>query len=131
MPVTLDNQILLYLIIGLFIVQFLVMRYYVNQCIEYEIHRNNKKIVKKIIDHTTMTIASTFEQYMGSANNMQADECEGGKCMRRPLPARHANARPTGRPMRHADPTDSVDDPLENGDDDDENDDNDDANDEQ
>ena len=57
----LDNQILLYIIIALFIVQFFVMRWYVQASIEDSQHKNNKKIVKRVTDQ----IGSTFDRYMG------------------------------------------------------------------
>jgi hypothetical protein len=62
MPFTLDNQTILYIIIALFVVQFLVMRYYVQSTIEASNQKNNKKIVKNL----THQIKSTFDQYMGN-----------------------------------------------------------------
>ena len=59
MNLNLSNQTLLYIIIGLFIVQFVVMRYYVNSTIDQEKHTNNKKIIKQM----TEQINSTFDKY--------------------------------------------------------------------
>jgi truncated hemoglobin YjbI len=60
--VSLDNQTLLYLIIGCTIVTLLVMHYYVNLVIDKKICKNNKKMVKKVSDE----IKDTFKQYIGS-----------------------------------------------------------------
>ena len=61
MPFNLDNQTLLYVIIGLFVVQLIIMKYYTQYNIEESLHRNNKKLVKKLATQ----VNDTFEQYMG------------------------------------------------------------------
>lgn len=71
MTFTLDNQTILYIIIGLFIVQLLIMKYYVQSAIDDGNHRNNKKIIKKMSEQ----IGMTFDQYMGGnrSNNERND----------------------------------------------------------
>ena len=69
MGFTLDNQTLLYIVIAFFIVQFLIMRYYVNSTVEDNTHKNNKKIVKKMASH----IGATFEEYMGRTKGREEE----------------------------------------------------------
>lgn len=61
MTFRLDNQTLLYIVIALFVVQFFVMRYYVQSTIGEDLDKNNKKMVKKFSNQ----INRTFDQYMG------------------------------------------------------------------
>ena len=58
----LDNKTLLYVTIGLFIVQFIIMIYYVPYTVDKENKNNNKKLIKKLSGH----INSTFDEYIGS-----------------------------------------------------------------
>lgn len=67
MAFSVDNQTLLYIVIGLFIVNILVMRYYVNSSIDDSLHRNNKKITKTV----TKQIDMLFEKYVGSQQQQQ------------------------------------------------------------
>ena len=100
----LENHTLLYIIIAFFVVQLLVMRYYVQSSIEDSNHKNNKKIVKKL----TGQISTTFDQYMGGnrlPNRVQdVMEREDGMGQR--------------RPDRRED-VDSIEDPAENVEEDD------------
>lgn len=61
MAYTIENQTLMYIIIAFFVVQLLVMRYYVQGSIEDNNYKNNKKVIKKL----TGQIGATFDQYMG------------------------------------------------------------------
>ena len=69
MNLNLSNQTLLYIIIGLFILQFVVMRYYVNSTIEQEKHTNNKKIIKQL----TEQINSPFDKYADKSRDYPRD----------------------------------------------------------
>ena len=69
MPFTIDTTMLLYITISLFIVQFIIMRYYVQSNIDDNNQKNNKKLIKKI----SHQIGSTFDQYMGK-NTVSIDE---------------------------------------------------------
>lgn len=64
MGLTLDNQTLLYIIIGLFIVQIFVIRYYVQSTVESRINSNNKRFRKAL----TGDIDTTFDKYVGRNN---------------------------------------------------------------
>lgn len=97
MAYTLDNQTLLYIIIAFFVVQLLVMRYYVQTSIEESNHKNNKKVVKKL----TGQISATFDQYMGQ-NRQAPPQQERGR----------EDAPDRRRPARRDD-MDSVEDPAE------------------
>ena len=61
MGLTLDNQTLLYIILGLFIIQIFVIRYYVQSTVESRIQSNNKKVTKSF----TGCIDTTFDKYIG------------------------------------------------------------------
>ena len=69
MAYTLDNQALMYIIIALFVIQYLAMRYYVQTSIEEHKHKNNKKVIKKVTDQNS----TTFDQYMGKNGSYQHD----------------------------------------------------------
>jgi hypothetical protein len=60
MKFPLDNHTLFYLIIVLFFVQIVIMRYYVSYSIDVNQYKNNKKMVKKIGTH----INTKFDKYM-------------------------------------------------------------------
>lgn len=98
---TFDNQTLLYIIIALFIVNFFVMRWYVQSSIETSQHSNNKKLIKKLTDH----IGSTFDQYMGA--NMKHQNRQ------------ETREDPRRRYNRHQRDVDSIDDPVDDIDHDD------------
>ena len=66
MNLEIENQTLFFIIIGVFIVQFLVIRYYVLNTIEQENRINNKKMIKKVSNQ----INSTFDEYMGHSNTI-------------------------------------------------------------
>jgi hypothetical protein len=97
MPFSPDNQTLLYIIIGCFIAQFLIMRYYVQSTIEYDIHHNNKKLIKRMSDE----IGTTFAHYLGGR------EYEEHSSRR---PERHESKR---RRHQKEEQMDSVEDPME------------------
>jgi beta-lactamase regulating signal transducer with metallopeptidase domain len=63
MNLDMENQTLLYIIIGVFIVQFLILRYYVLNTVEKENKKNNKRLIKKV----SKQINSTFDKYMGNS----------------------------------------------------------------
>lgn len=102
MAFTLDNHTLLYIIIALFVVQLLVMRYYVNSSIDDANHKNTKKIIKKLSGQ----ISVTFDQYMG--NNKQNVQQEKEYVDRRRVENRRVESRQV---INNID--DSIDDPAE------------------
>lgn len=57
---TFETQIILLVIIVLFAIQYAICKYQLNSVVECEIHKNNKKLIKKMTDQ----IAASFEQYM-------------------------------------------------------------------
>jgi len=63
MNLDMENQTLLYIIIGVFIVQFLILRYYVLNTVEKENKKNNKRLIKKV----SKQINFTFDKYMGNS----------------------------------------------------------------
>ena len=99
---TFDNQTLLYIIIALFIVNFFVMRWYIQSSIETNQHSNNKKLIKRFTDH----IGSTFDQYMGG--NMKHGRQETRQ---------ETREDPRRRYNRHQRDVDSIDDPVDDIDD--------------
>lgn len=62
MGLTLDNQTLLYIIIGLFVIQIFIVRYYVQSTVE----SNNKKVTKSF----TGCIDTTFDKYVGKKSHL-------------------------------------------------------------
>lgn len=67
MPLNLDNQVLLYIIAIVFIIQFIITKYYVSYNIDTAMKKNNKRLIKKLSGQ----INSTFDEYMGSNNTEQ------------------------------------------------------------
>ena len=61
MPLNLDNQVLLYIIAIVFIIQFIITKYYVSYNIDTAMKKNNKRLIKKLSGQ----INSTFDEYMG------------------------------------------------------------------
>lgn len=68
MGLTLDNQTLLYIIIGLLIIQSIALVYYVQSTVESRIQSNNKKITKSF----TGCIDTTFDKYVGKSQQPQS-----------------------------------------------------------
>lgn len=64
MNINIENQTLLYIILGVFVVHLLVMRYYVIYTVEKENKKSNKRLIKKV----SKQINTTFEQYMGRSD---------------------------------------------------------------
>lgn len=107
MAFTLDNQTLLYIILILCVVQFVVMRYYVQSSVDDSISRNNKKITKKI----SSQIGTTFDKYMGSAStsvHRGHDQDADYQEYEHPPQRRHS-----GHHRRSRVDEDSIDDPAE------------------
>jgi hypothetical protein len=114
MGFTLDNQTLLYIVIALFIVQFLVTRYYVNSAVEDGVHKNNKKMIKKL----THQIGSTFDHYVGGGGQGAGGQPHSGD--------HSVNGPRRSRGGYSGQDMDSIDDPAEDAGDDCEGDDEDD-----
>lgn len=70
MGFTLDNNMIMYIMIFLLVIQFLISKYYMSSMIEKSHQHNNKKIVKKL----TQQINATFDQYMGNGRTNVRDK---------------------------------------------------------
>lgn len=119
-----ENYTLLYIILALFVIQFIVMRYYVQSSIEDNNSRNNKKIIKKLSGQ----ISSTFDQYLGrstegqmryqgqpsaiSYNRGHDDAMIGSAVSTDRTGQRRQSA--VGHHSRHSVDVDSIEDPAEN-----------------
>lgn len=57
---TFETQIILLVVIVLFAIQYAFWKYQLNSFVEVEIHKNNKKMIKKMTDQ----ISASFEQYL-------------------------------------------------------------------
>lgn len=60
MLLALNNQTLLFIIIAVFIIQIIIMKYYVQSYVSEDLDKNNKRMIKKISNQ----IDSTFDQYI-------------------------------------------------------------------
>jgi len=124
-----ENYTLLYIIVALFVLQFIVMRYYVQSSIEDNNSRNNKKIIKKLSGQ----ISSTFDQYLGGSSEAHM-RFQGHPSAMSSASRAHGNAmvgsavstertgqrrpRVAGQHSRHTVDVDSIEDPAENIEDD-------------
>ncbi len=91
MPFALDNQTMIYIIIGIAVIEFFVCKYFVRHVMETEIQKNNKKILKKVTDQIT----TTFRQYV----NVNDDKIRPDEYTQKKINAKQRQA-------------DSVDDPI-------------------
>jgi len=106
MPFNLDNQTLLYVIIGLFVVQLLITKYYTQYSIEETVHRNNKKLVKKLATQ----VNDTFEQYMGRNRSINEESKQMREEREYEVPQRGM------KKGKEEDDGDSIEDPAEDED---------------
>lgn len=108
MGFTMDNQTLLIIMIVLFVLQFLIMRYYVQSTIEENNHKNNKKIIKRL----TEQISTTFDQYMGGDPRHTNVQQAPGQYLRTSGVSRQQNYGEKER-SRKTEDVDSIEDPAE------------------
>ena len=97
MGLTLDNQTLLYIIIGLFIIQIFVIRYYVQSTVESRIQSNNKKVTKSF----TGCIDTTFDKYVGKRSHPRYQKV-------------HRTEQKKRQPVNMNEGIDSIEDPADN-----------------
>jgi type III secretory pathway component EscR len=74
MNIKLDNKTILFIVISLFILQLLIMRYYVNKTIEEEIKNNNKKMVRKISKQISMIFREYLKPVTSNSDNIKVSD---------------------------------------------------------
>lgn len=116
----LDINTLLYIVIGIFIVNLLITRYYVNSSIELSTDKNNKKMIKKISGQ----IMSTFDRYIVGDNSISMSQSNMNTNHKNHKNHKNHNQHHYDQPNKKYD-IDSVNDPADDPvDDNDDNDDN-------
>lgn len=103
-----DSQTLFFIMIGLFIVQFLIMRYYVSSSQEIEINRNNKKMLKKM----TEQIQTTLQQHL-AVHNVESVNSTHQRIPHRDMRVQKHQRRDHQEVEEENDNMDSMDDPVE------------------
>ena len=108
MPIEINAQTLIGIVLICVAMQFLLIRYYVSSSILANNHTNNKKIIRKISEQ----IDRTFDQYMGHGNGHGHGHGQEKKPIVLPLqkPRVHVVPKDQGHDR------DSIDDPMDDAD---------------